>query len=171
MRDRMKALQREQDAFDQRVAELLVEHQGEFLVFHEGAPVGFFETYNEAYPSWHRPSGFRRSLLDSKSGREEARSVWIPPCLTAANNFHGWRTGPARLRALDDSYAHRSDRGGIDENDNPINGRQAHLALISLGRWAGVEGSLKSHRLRSGGIQMPSSRFRSSAVTESFFSR
>ena len=49
MRDRMKALQREQDAFDQRVAELLVEHQGEFLVFHKGAPVGFFETYNEAY--------------------------------------------------------------------------------------------------------------------------
>lgn len=42
-------LQREQDAFDHQLDEMMAEHDGEFVVFKDGAPVAFFASYDEAY--------------------------------------------------------------------------------------------------------------------------
>jgi hypothetical protein len=42
-------LRREQAAFDRQLPEILPEHQGEFVVFKDEAPQGFYKTYNDAY--------------------------------------------------------------------------------------------------------------------------
>ena len=45
----LKAVEREQAAFDARLDEMLREHPAEFVLFQGGKPVGFFPTYDEAY--------------------------------------------------------------------------------------------------------------------------
>lgn len=42
-------LEQEQAAFDARLPELLRDHQGEFVVFKHGEPVGFYPDYETAY--------------------------------------------------------------------------------------------------------------------------
>ena len=42
-------LYREQAAFDAQLAELVRDHEGEFVIIKDGAPVDFFSTYDEAY--------------------------------------------------------------------------------------------------------------------------
>jgi hypothetical protein len=42
-------LYREQVAFDAQLADLVREHEGEFVIFKDGTPVDFFSTYDEAY--------------------------------------------------------------------------------------------------------------------------
>jgi len=42
-------LEREQKAFDSQLAEMMRDHDGEFVLFHGEKPVAFFSTYNEAY--------------------------------------------------------------------------------------------------------------------------
>jgi hypothetical protein len=42
-------LRREQAAFDRQLPEILPEHQGEFVVFKDEVPQGFYKTYNDAY--------------------------------------------------------------------------------------------------------------------------
>jgi len=46
----LQALRIEQDAFDSMLDELMVEHAGQFVVFHGGKPTGFFyPTHDDAY--------------------------------------------------------------------------------------------------------------------------
>jgi hypothetical protein len=42
-------LQEEQAAFDSQLNDLLKEHRGEFVLFKDGRPVGFFEDHVSAY--------------------------------------------------------------------------------------------------------------------------
>jgi hypothetical protein len=42
-------LEREQEAFDSQLDEMMREHEGEYVLFRGGKPVAFFTTYNEAY--------------------------------------------------------------------------------------------------------------------------
>jgi len=44
-----KHLQREQDAFDAMLPDLLRGHAGEFVIFKNREPVGFYPSYNDAY--------------------------------------------------------------------------------------------------------------------------
>ena len=45
----IRALQREQDAFDKVLPKLLRKHKGEFVVFKDGLPIDFFPSYEDAY--------------------------------------------------------------------------------------------------------------------------
>ena len=47
--DRLETLRAEQRAFDAVLEDMLESHAGEFAVFHEGEPAGFFSTYDDAY--------------------------------------------------------------------------------------------------------------------------
>lgn len=42
-------LEREQKAFDSQLADMMRDHDGEFVLFRAERPVAFFPTYNEAY--------------------------------------------------------------------------------------------------------------------------
>jgi len=42
-------LEREQNAFDAQLDEMMLEHEGEYVLFRGEKPVAFFPTYNEAY--------------------------------------------------------------------------------------------------------------------------
>jgi hypothetical protein len=42
-------LQKEQDAFEAAREELLEDHEGEFVVFKDQRPVGFYSSFKEAY--------------------------------------------------------------------------------------------------------------------------
>jgi hypothetical protein len=45
----LEDLQQEQDAFDAALPKLLREHRGEFVVFKDRKPVGFYPSYDDAY--------------------------------------------------------------------------------------------------------------------------
>jgi hypothetical protein len=47
--DRLETLRAEQRAFDAVLEDMLERHAGEFAVFHDGEPAGFFSTYDDAY--------------------------------------------------------------------------------------------------------------------------
>src|SRR5713101_4203119 len=53
LRDRLErtamTLEQEQAAFDAQLPELLKEHRGEFVLFKEGRPAGFFKDHGSAY--------------------------------------------------------------------------------------------------------------------------
>jgi hypothetical protein len=42
-------LQREQDAFDASLADMLGEHEGAFVIFKDEHPVAFYDTLDQAY--------------------------------------------------------------------------------------------------------------------------
>ena len=42
-------LEKEQTAFDAKLDEMMRDHEGDFVLFHDGDPVAYFGTYNEAY--------------------------------------------------------------------------------------------------------------------------
>lgn len=42
-------LAQEREAFDQQLDALLESHRGEFVVFHDGTPLGFYATHTEAH--------------------------------------------------------------------------------------------------------------------------
>ena len=44
-------IEQEQEAFERQLDELLKTHGGEFVLFKDGAPVGFFPTHVAAYES------------------------------------------------------------------------------------------------------------------------
>ena len=44
-------LEREQKAFDSQLADMMRDHDGEFVLFRGEKPVAFFSSYNEAYQS------------------------------------------------------------------------------------------------------------------------
>ena len=43
------ALEKEQKAFDAMLADLLKEHAGQFVVIKDGEPIGFYQSYGDAY--------------------------------------------------------------------------------------------------------------------------
>jgi hypothetical protein len=45
----MSDIKREQSAFDEQLPKMLEEHPGEYVVFHEGVPAGFFPDLPDAY--------------------------------------------------------------------------------------------------------------------------
>ncbi|HVT05021.1 MAG TPA: hypothetical protein VHL58_16780 [Thermoanaerobaculia bacterium] len=47
--EKVRALALEQGAFDSLLGELLRDHANEFVVFKDGQPAGFFDTYEAAY--------------------------------------------------------------------------------------------------------------------------
>jgi hypothetical protein len=66
-------LEREQAAFDAQVSEILPEHAGEFVIFKDGKPVGFFATYDEAYSEALARFGVDETYLVSEVKRSEPR--------------------------------------------------------------------------------------------------
>lgn len=56
-------LQIEQDAFDAALRTLLREHEGEFVVFKDQRPVGFFESFQSAFESALRRFGLDAVFL------------------------------------------------------------------------------------------------------------
>lgn len=49
MNERFDQLVREQQAFEEMLEELLVEHAGKFVVIRDGSAVGIFQVYEDAY--------------------------------------------------------------------------------------------------------------------------
>ncbi len=45
----MSSIEQEQEAFNKKLPELIDFHEGEFAVFHNGEPVGFFKNPTKAY--------------------------------------------------------------------------------------------------------------------------
>ena len=45
----MGDIKQEQRAFDEQLPAMLTEHDGEYVVFHGGAPVRFFQDLSDAY--------------------------------------------------------------------------------------------------------------------------
>ena len=64
-------LQREQSAFDAQLPNLIPEHEGEFVIFKDGAPVGFFSTYDEAYAEALARFGLDETYLVSEVKHRE----------------------------------------------------------------------------------------------------
>lgn len=66
------AIQSEQQAFDERLDAMLTDHKGEFVVFHDGEPVGYFPTLEAAYEAALERFGLDEPFLLSRVER-------IPP--------------------------------------------------------------------------------------------
>jgi hypothetical protein len=45
----LSRIEREQNAFDRQLNDLMREHEGEFVIFKDEAPVAFLPSYEEAY--------------------------------------------------------------------------------------------------------------------------
>jgi len=45
----MNDIKQEQRAFDKQLSKMLKEHRDEYVVFHQGAPTGFFRNLPDAY--------------------------------------------------------------------------------------------------------------------------
>jgi len=68
------ALRIEQDAFDARLDEFMIEHAGQFVAFAGGKPLGFFPTYEDAYNAGLEKMGVKGVFLVSEV-RKRAASV------------------------------------------------------------------------------------------------
>jgi hypothetical protein len=64
-------LQREQDAFDSQLAEMMKEHAGKFVVFHHEQPVEFFDTFGQAYRAGIKKFGVDETFLVSEVKERE----------------------------------------------------------------------------------------------------
>jgi hypothetical protein len=62
----MSAIEREQAALDRLLPEILPEHRGEFVVMHNGEPVEYFASYNEAYRTALSRFGLDETFLVSE---------------------------------------------------------------------------------------------------------
>jgi hypothetical protein len=47
--EKVERLEKEQNAFDEKLDAMLEDHPGAFVVFRDGEPVGFFESFEGAY--------------------------------------------------------------------------------------------------------------------------
>lgn len=63
---RLEAVEREQRAFDAMLDAMLVEHAGDFTVFHGGEPIGYFENLMAAYKAALDRFGPREPFLLSE---------------------------------------------------------------------------------------------------------
>jgi hypothetical protein len=70
-------LQREQDAFDAALPDLLVEHRGQIVIFKDERPVGFYRSFEEAYAQAIRHFGLDTVFLISKVTVEKPSSSSI----------------------------------------------------------------------------------------------
>lgn len=64
-------LEREQDAFNRQLPDMLSEHQGKFALFHGGKPVAFFPLYDEAYRAGLDQFGIDGTFLVSEVKERE----------------------------------------------------------------------------------------------------
>lgn len=62
-------IKREQEAFDRQLDQMIDEHEGEFVLFHDGAPVAFFPIYEEAYRAGLERFGMDETFLVSEVKR------------------------------------------------------------------------------------------------------
>ena len=69
--DEYPELHREQSAFDAQLDDMLRTHAGEFVIFKNGAPVGFFSTYDEAYSEALARFGLDEAYLVSEVKRRD----------------------------------------------------------------------------------------------------
>lgn len=77
MAKKKDALQREQDAFDSVRDALLTEHGGEFVIFKDRKPVGFFGSFDEAYAHALHEFGLDTAFLISQVQPRAEPSVSI----------------------------------------------------------------------------------------------
>lgn len=62
----MSPLEREQKAFNSQLDELMNEHAGQFVVFKDERPAGFYPTFNDAYVDALRRFGYGGGFLLSE---------------------------------------------------------------------------------------------------------
>lgn len=62
----VNSLDREQEAFDAALPDLLQSHGGEFVVFKDRHPAGFFQSFAEAYSTAIERFGLDASFLVSE---------------------------------------------------------------------------------------------------------
>jgi hypothetical protein len=70
-------IEREQDAFNRRLTEMLEEHDGEFVLFRDEEPVAFFATYDQAYRAGLDRFGVDQTFLVSEVKRREAQTTSV----------------------------------------------------------------------------------------------
>ena len=68
-------IREEQKAFDEQLVGLLKEHRGEFVIFKDGAPAGFFKSNPEAYAKALELFGLKSVFLIAQVEEEPPRSV------------------------------------------------------------------------------------------------
>lgn len=68
-------IQREQDAFDRLLDSMMAEHAGEFVVIHEGVPLGYYPTYAAAYQDALQRLGVEQTFLVSQVKRRGSEIV------------------------------------------------------------------------------------------------
>lgn len=76
----LHSLQTEQEAFNAQLDELMKEHAGQFVLFHQKAPVGYFETFDQAYRAGLERFGVGGVFLVSeivKRGPETPSVSWL----------------------------------------------------------------------------------------------
>lgn len=71
------ALLREQEAFEAQLAGLLEEHAGQYVVFRDLKPAGFFSTYEAAYSFAVQRFGTEGGFLVSEVKKREPESLSI----------------------------------------------------------------------------------------------
>jgi len=73
----LKKIQREQEAFDRVLDSMMAEHAGEFVVVHDGAPLGYYPTYAAAYQDAVKRFGPEETFLVSEVKRRGSEIVSI----------------------------------------------------------------------------------------------
>jgi len=68
-------IEREQDAFDRKLEEMLAQHDGEFVLFKNEQPVAFFATYDQAYRAGLERFGVDQTFLVSEVKRRESQTT------------------------------------------------------------------------------------------------
>lgn len=75
MADAELTLEQEQLAFDAQLDNLMKSHRGQFVLFKNGATVGFYESYEAAYNAGLAQFGLDRPFLISKVELQPPQSV------------------------------------------------------------------------------------------------
>lgn len=78
--DRYAAIAAEQDAFDRQLESMLQDHAGQFVVFNQQRPAGFYPSYREAYEAALRTLGPDEVFLVAEVRRRRIEPVslsWV----------------------------------------------------------------------------------------------
>jgi hypothetical protein len=75
--NRYSHLEREQKAFDEQLDDMMREHEGEFVLFRDQRPVGFFASYNEAYQAGLDQFGLDDVYIVSEVKRRDSYATSI----------------------------------------------------------------------------------------------
>lgn len=78
----LEKLRREQQAFDRALDGMLRNHAGEFVVFHDGSPVGFYADYDTAYEDALKRFGLDEVFLVSEVKKRDPEPISL-----------SWQTG------------------------------------------------------------------------------